>query len=61
MVFDGVRVINAENPDLESYFACEGVEGVAMGGDLQKSLFNFYFSMHGFHSQFIYIWETFIT
>jgi len=31
VVFDGVRVINAENPDLESYYACEGVEGVALG------------------------------
>jgi len=31
VVFDGVKVINAENPDLESYYACEGVEGVALG------------------------------
>merc|ERR1711973_254739 len=37
VVFDGVRVINAENPDLESYFACDRVEGVALGRGMYKS------------------------
>jgi len=32
IVFDGVRVLNATSPELESYHTCEGVEsGVALG------------------------------
>ena len=31
-MFDGVRVLNATSPELESYHTCEGVEsGVALG------------------------------
>ena len=32
IIFDGVRVINAANPDVEKYHSCEGVEGgIALG------------------------------
>jgi len=32
IVFDGVRVLQAENEDLEKYYACKGVEsGIALG------------------------------
>ena len=32
IIFDGVRVVNASNPDVEKYHTCEGVEGgIALG------------------------------
>ena len=32
ITFDGVRVVNAENDDVQKYYTCKGVEsGVATG------------------------------